>query len=80
MVQIVILLMTRCLPGYLLMYYILYTITKINYLNNSFLLNFKVISISAFLIFVFNVIVGLIPIYNLIRKKPAEILSRTDID
>ena len=78
--EIVILLMTRCLPGYLLMYYILYTITKINYLNNSFLLNFKVISISAFLIFVFNVIVGLIPIYNLIRKKPAEILSRTDID
>ena len=30
-------------------------------------------------VFIFNLTVGLIPVYKTIRKRPAEILARTDI-
>ena len=29
---------------------------------------------------ILNILVGLIPVFNTIRKSPAQILSRTDID
>jgi hypothetical protein len=43
------------------------------------MINGMVVISSILLVFIFNLIVGLIPVFNTIRKRPAEILSRTDI-
>ena len=67
-------------PGVLLMTSILNEITKISLLSGMFMLNVKVILISIILIYGFNLLVGLIPIWNVIRKTPAYILSRNDVD
>ena len=32
-----------------------------------------------FAVFIFNLVIGLLPVFNTIRKRPSEILSRTDI-
>ena len=37
------------------------------------------IIISLLLVLTFNLFVGLIPVFNTIKKRPAEILARTDI-
>lgn len=68
------------LPGVIIMAYILFKLTKISYICNMFLVNPLTIIISIISIYLFNLIVGLIPVYNVIRKTPAQILSRKDID
>ncbi len=68
------------LPGYLFMAYIINTLDKIKYLEDFYLLDFKVLSISIILIYTFNIIVGLIPVGNVIKNTPHQILSRTDVD
>ena len=67
------------LPGILLMAYLLRILTKIEILSEILVVNYEVVFVSILLVFVFNLIVGLIPVWNTIRKRPAEILSRTDI-
>ena len=66
--------------GISFMTYILYNIGKISYLQDMFMVNIFTYIISLLLVLIFNIIVGLIPVYNTIRKTPAEILSRHDID
>lgn len=68
------------IPGVLLMTSILKEITKVSLLSGMFMLNIKIVLISIILIYAFNLIVGLIPIWNVIRKTPAYILSRNDVD
>lgn len=65
--------------GIILMSYIIYNITKVSYIGNLFIINGTVIIESFIICFAFNIIVGLIPVNNVIRKTPAEILSRHDI-
>lgn len=71
--------LTASLGGIILMTYILYNITKIKYLTDFCILNPLTVGISTIICFVFNIIVGLIPVANTMRKRPAEILSRKDI-
>lgn len=66
-------------PGYLLMIYLLKTLVELPLLGEQFMLNKTVLIISIILIYVFNVIVGLLPVFNTLRRTPASILSRTDI-
>ena len=66
--------------GISFMTYILYNLSKINYLSTMFMVNIPIYLISLLLILIFNLIVGLLPVYNTIRKTPAEILSRFDVD
>lgn len=70
---------TASLGGIILMTYILYNITQIKYLTDFCVLNPLTVGISVFICFAFNIIVGLIPVANTMRKRPAEILSRKDI-
>ncbi len=67
------------IPGLLLMYYILYNLSKISLLSSLINVNVIVILISLVIVFVFNLLFGLIPVFRVIRKRPAEILSRNDI-
>lgn len=68
------------LPGLIFMAYILKTITKVKMLSSLFLINPFTILLSVILVYLFNLVIGLIPVFNVVRKTPASILSRHDLD
>lgn len=68
------------IPGILIMSNIIKGLQMISYYQNQFMLNGTIIGISLVIIFAFNIIVGLLPVHNVIKKAPARILSRNDVD
>lgn len=68
------------LPGIILMTYILSQVSKIPYVDRMFIINFNTIGISVLIVYVFNIIVGLAPLYKVLRKTPAAILARHDVE
>jgi len=62
------------------MYYVISQLLKLNSFANSFMLNSEVIFISLILIYVFNIFIGLLPVVHIIKKTPAQILSRYDLE
>lgn len=68
------------LPGIILMAYILNVLSTIPYMANYFIINFATVGGTIIFVYLFNILVGLIPVFNVIRKRPAEILSRHDLD
>ena len=68
------------IPGLLFMTYILSVLSSIKYLKAYIWIDFNVILISVIMIYGFNLIIGLLPVLTTIRKRPAEILSRSDVD
>lgn len=67
------------LPGIVLMTYILSQISKIPYADRMFVIDFKTVGISLAIVYLFNIIVGLMPLFKVLRKTPAKILSRHDV-
>ena len=67
-------------PGLLFMAYVLSVLREIKMLERLFLVNTATILISILLVYVFNLLIGLIPVFNVVRKTPAQILSRHDLD
>lgn len=68
------------IPGWLMMNYLVSRLQGISYLENMFECNAETILGSLILIFVFNLIFGLLPVFRTLIKRPAEILSRTDVN
>lgn len=68
------------MPGICLMAYILSQVTKIPYADRMFIVNFKTVGISILIVFLFNTIVGLLPLFKVLRKTPAAILARHDVE
>lgn len=68
------------MPGFLFMAYILKKISEIEWFSNTFLINPSILIICVALIYGFNIIFGLLPVFKTIRKTPAAILSRTDVN
>lgn len=68
------------MPGIALMTYILSQISKIPFVNRMFIINFNTVGISILIVYVFNIIVGLLPLFRVIRKTPARILARHDVE
>ena len=66
-------------PGLVLSAYVLGILAKVDFLEDYLLMNPMIILYSIGLIYLFNLIVGLIPVFHTMRKRPAEILARTDI-
>ena len=66
-------------PGIILCAYILSILKQISYISDMFIINGETIIFSLILVLLFNLLVGLIPVFVTIRKRPAEILARTDI-
>ncbi len=66
--------------GFLIMGKILSTLTSVSYFADMYLFNSKVVLFSAAIVYGFNIIVGLLPVFFTLRKTPAKILSRTDVD
>jgi ABC-type antimicrobial peptide transport system permease subunit len=68
------------LPGIALMAYILSQVSKIPYVNRLYIVNIKTVGISILIVYIFNIIVGLAPLYKVLRKTPAKILARHDVE
>lgn len=67
-------------PGILFMTYILKVLSTIPMFNNYCVVNLGVVLFSIILVYAFNILVGLLPVFNTVRKTPAAILSRHDLD
>lgn len=68
------------MPGYLIMALILKKMSSLPFVGSNYVFNANVLILSVVLIYLFNIIVGLLPVYNVIRKTPAQILARNDIE
>ena len=67
-------------PGIIIMAYILKVLSSIKYLNSYFIINIYIVLLTIIFIYIFNLIIGLLPVFNTIRKTPSSILSRHDVD
>ncbi len=66
--------------GFLIMGYVLKTLTQYEFFRQQYVFDLRVILYSAAIVYVFNVIIGLLPVFFTLRKTPARILARTDVD
>lgn len=67
-------------PGFMLMAYALYKLSHMEYFSDLFLVTVPILALCIILIYGFNIIFGLLPVFKTIRKTPAAILSRTDVN
>ncbi len=65
--------------GVALMSYILYQLSFVEYILDKYMVNTKTVLITIVFVYVFNLVVGLLPVKITLRKTPAQILSRSDI-
>jgi len=65
--------------GVAVMSYILLGMQNIPYANQVFVINWQVVAVTTIGLLLVNVIFGLLPVYQVIRKKPAAILARSDV-
>ena len=68
------------MPGIALMTYILSQLSKISYVNRMFIVNFNTVGIAVLIVYAFNITVGLLPLFRVIRNTPAKILARHDVE
>ena len=68
------------LPGFLCMAFIVSRLAQVNYLKDMFLINGWVMLICLIVIYGLNIVFGLLPVWRTIRKTPAAILARTDVN
>ena len=78
--EIIAITLITSIPGIWLMYNILKNIADLEYFKNNYMLNYRVAGLSILVFLVFNVVVGLLPVRGTIRKSPASILARNDVD
>lgn len=67
-------------PGYLFMAYIMNKLSGYSIFADMYLVNGLVMVLCAALLYGFNLLFGLLPVFRTMRKRPAAILSRTDIN
>ena len=67
-------------PGWLFMNYIIYKLHNISYLSGMFICTPQTVIVSLALIFGFNLLFGLLPVFHTLIKRPAAILARTDVN
>lgn len=78
--EIIVITSLASVPGIIVMALILKELSGIIILGKMFLINHYIILLSILIVYVFNLLIGLLPIWNVIRHTPASILSRNDID
>lgn len=66
--------------GIILMAYILNGISNIPYVNRMFIINNQTVGISILIVYLFNIIIGLMPLHRVLKKTPAKILARYDVE
>ena len=78
--EILVITFITAVPGIVVMYLALTQIVKTTYyLQSQYMITPSVAAITFGLLLVFNLIVGLIPVFTTMCKTPAQILARSDI-
>ena len=67
------------LLGVALMSYSLYQLSFIETISDKFMVNTNTVLVTIVFIYIFNLLVGLLPVRKTMRKRPDQILSRTDL-
>lgn len=67
-------------PGMAIMAYVVYELTKMPYIGDTLMINPVIFSICFVLLLGFDILAGLIPVFKTMRKTPAEILTRNDVN
>ncbi len=65
--------------GVILMSYIIKQLSFISYISSKYMINTSIFIIIIVIVYSLNLIIGLLPVYKVIRKTPAQIMSRSDI-
>ena len=68
------------MPGVILMTYILKAITQVSYMSKMYIVSLGTVGTAILIIYGFNLLVGLLPLFKVLRKRPAGILARHDVD
>ena len=68
------------IPGVLFMSYCISVLSDIRYVGRNYTMNIFVTILCIVLLYVFNIVISLIPVFNTMRKTPAQILSRHDLE
>lgn len=66
-------------PGILITSYIMHILISIPGFSSLIVVNMETLLVTLVIVYVFNLIVGLIPVFKVLFKRPAEILARTDL-
>ena len=67
-------------PGVLFMGYILHVVSDISYVSKNYVMNYFVVLLCILILYGFNIVISLIPVFNTMRKTPAQILARHDLE
>ena len=78
--EIIAITILTAIPGLFLMSYIIQGLRLVPYYADQFMFNSTVLLISVAILVVFNIVIGLLPVRNVIRKTPARILSGNNVD
>ena len=78
--EIIAITLTASLSGYIFMSYIVSRLANIKYLEDMFMMTPQVFVTGLVVIFAFNIVIGLLPVFSTMRKTPAAILARTDVN
>ena len=78
--EIIALFTLTAVPGMAAMAYILHELTKIPFIGDTLMMNPMIFGICFVLILGFDILAGLIPVFRTMRKTPAEILARNDVN
>lgn len=68
------------LPGILIMSFIVNKLAATSFFLDKLVMNSLVIIISIVIVFVFNILIGLLPVHHTLRKRPAQILTENSVD
>ena len=67
-------------PAIILMSYLIYVMTDLTVVGEIYVINLTIIGLSIFIIYFFNILVGLLPLRKLLRKMPYVILSKSEVE
>lgn len=65
--------------GVIFMTYVIKGLSKLPLVGKDYYMDTSVFILVVLFIYVFNILIGLLPVINTVRKSPAKILSRSDI-
>ena len=78
--EILVITFTTSTLGFAVMGFILHKLTQYKFFANQYVFDQRIVLISLAIVYVFNIIFGLLPVFFTMRKTPAQILARTDVD
>ena len=78
--EILVITTVASVPGLIIMNSFLEQISSVSLISKQFIINKEIFIISVIVVYVLNLVVGLLPLFNVMRNTPHKILSRNDID